>query len=369
MQRWGMMEAAMKNEGTLSVHIDSESIFFGDNVPVEVRDGELRLIRGPSHERTFTLPFGLYEVSAVLEDGRRHKDLVQIKDEGVTRAKLGPVEVVRATTNPATTKGYSSFERTCYTQKLEHLTDDAGASPSELNVQLLEVNGASLYKEGRQYWIFECTQSLDQVANALFRVGSAKVCISLPVSSDRQFPNNSCVVKVDETASGPVLNAWISKERTVANALQNMLCTGYTFNAADMAADAVDLLCNKYSDPTGAALGALILCKAGRLESWQGWMENLARDFDWLPDGKVLLSKLLYDQRTDMDRACQLAVQASAQKMLYSENYSTLLDLLRRWPKSFDNPARQQAVENMASQASYINWESLCLYQTVPENE
>jgi hypothetical protein len=155
----------------------------------------------------------------------------------------------------------------------------------------------------------------------------------------------------------------------VANALQNMMAAGYMFKAADMAKDAVGLLRDKYDDPTGAALGALILYKFGRLGSWQSWMENLVRDFDWLPDGKVMLAKLLYDADTDRDRALELAIRASSQRMLYSESYSILLDMLRRWPRAVDEMARKEAVDRLASRASYIDWESICLSQIEPENE
>jgi hypothetical protein len=99
------------------------------------------------------------------------------------------------------------------------------------------------------------------------------------------------------------------------------------------------------------------------------WVENLARSFDWLPDGKVIFARLLYDNESDRSQALQLAIQASAQRMLYSESYSILLDLLRRWPEATDDMARRQAVDRLASQSSYMDWGSICLSQIILEDE
>jgi hypothetical protein len=360
----------MTDEGTLLVEIISDSFFFGSGVPVEVRDGELQLVKGPSSERRFDLPFGLYEVSTVLEDGRRHKKLVQITSPGETLVKLGPAEQTQSPESTAQggPSGFSSYERPRHTQKLDSFADAEPGTLSGLTVQLLEVQGASLVKEGRRHWIFACESQLESVANALVQVGDKKIRISLPISPEGGFPNTSCVVKVEEARKGVPVNAWISKERTVANALQNMLASGYVVRAADMAKDAVDLLCDKYNDPTGAALGALILYKVGGLERVVGWLDNLARDFDWLPDGKVMLAKLLYDNESTRERAWDLAMRASSQRILYSESYSLLLDLLRRWPRAYDEAARRQAVDRLAEQASCIDWESICFSQTILED-
>ena len=360
----------MTKEGTLSVEIISESSSFGYGVPVEVRDGDMRLVKGPSNERRFNLPIGLYEVSAVLEDGRRHRQLVQIKEQEEAVAKLGPVEQNQAQeiTSQVQTTDFSSYERPRYTQNLDSLTD-AGPDPQTgLTIQLIEVQGASLVRQGSRHLIFACTAELDSVATALVQVGDQKVRISLPISPQGGYPNNSCVVKVEEARNGVPVIAWISKERTVANALQNMMASGYMFNAADMAKDAAGLLQDKYNDATGAALGALILYKVGRLERWMSWVENLARAFDWLPDGKVIFAKLLYDNEPDRGQALELAIQASSQRMLYSESYSILLDLLRRWPEATDDMARRQAVDRLASQASYMDWGSICLSQIILED-
>lgn len=361
----------MTKSGTLSVELKSDSDFFGLNAPIEVRDSKMRLVKRAKFERQLDLPAGLYEVSAVLEDGRRHSQVVQIKDGEQTLVELGISEQSKAPERPAQFRllDMPAYERPRYTQKMESLPDAGAELETGTVAQLMDVQGASLMRETRTLWVFECAPELDSVPTALFQINDRKMRISLPISPEREFPYNSCVVQVQETRTRAHANAWIAPERTVANALQNMLASGYVLHAAEVAVDAVELLRYKYSDPTGAALGALILHKVGRLGMWTDWVENLAGDFEWLPDGKVMLAILWHTDQSRMDQALDLALQASAQRMLYTESYSLLLDLLRRWPRESDHEARQQAIGELASRAPDVDWESICLSQVLQEEE
>lgn len=233
--------------------------------------------------------------------------------------------------------------------------------------QFIEAHGCSLLRETRTMWIFECASSLTSVASAIFQIDNKTTTISLPISPEVHTPSGACAVKIEENRTGSHAHAWISPERTVANAMQNMLSSGYVLEAASVADEAVDLLRDKYSDPTGAVLGALILHKTGRLHRLQGWVENLASDFDWLPDGKVLLAMLLYDEPSTQDAAMELALAASKQRMLFSENLSLLLDLLRRFPSESYRSERTGAIESLATMNPFVDWESICLSYGRPE--
>lgn len=359
----------MTQEGKISVEVVSDSMFFGYHVPVEVRDSQLRLVTRSTSERQFPLQSGLYEVSAVLEDGRRYQQLVQVHDGQTVYVTFGSIENNQAPERAleAASPEIPVYHRPRYIQKMDAISDLGNESTTGVTTQLLEVTGASLLRESRLLWVFGSQTKLDAVPTALIQYGDRKFRISLPISPEHGFPENSCVVKVEETRLGVHVNAWIAKERTVANALQNILASGYLIDAADVASNALELLRDKYSDPTGAALGALILYKVGRLETWMSWMENLARDFDWLPDGKVLLARLLYNNETDRERALELAMKASSQRMLYGECYSLLLDMLRRWPRSIDRDNRRQAIDRLITQAADVDWDSICLSQVIQE--
>jgi len=388
----------MAKSGMLSVQVRSDSDFFRSSVPVEVRDSTMRLVKRERNERRFGLPAGWYEVSAVLEDGRRYSELVEVRAGRETPVELG---VSRAAPSAAPEswgeKGLESFgekglealprseapdelgyERPRYTERIDDLPKGKPQPEPWPVAELIKsrkgdteylVQGATLIREAHLLWVFECTSQLDSVATALLRVGEQRIQLSLPLSMEGGYPSNTCAVRVDETPTGAQANAWIAAERTVANALQNMWAAGYLLKAASMAEDAVDLLRYKYSDPTGAALGALILHRVGKLERYTSWVENLVRDFDWLPDGKVLLAHLWQDDESKSDQALELAIEASAQRMLYSESYSLLLELLRRWQRTSDEARLREATNSLASRAPYINWESICLSEVVQEDE
>jgi hypothetical protein len=239
------------------------------------------------------------------------------------------------------------------------------AAPAEL----FEVTGASLVGDAtRSPWQFECADDVDAIPTARFRIGDRTRLISLPISPEHGSPSHACTVTLHETSTlGFQLNAWISPERTVANALQNMMASGYVLDAAGVADQAVELLGAKYQDPTGAALGGLILLKTGRLDRWTSWIENLARDFDWIPDGKVLMARLLAKGDNDRGKALELAMQASQQRLLFSESFSLLLDLLRRWSKGEERDRRNEAITGMLSRTPNIDWESICLSHEAEE--
>jgi hypothetical protein len=350
--------------GKLHVELKSDSYFFGQNIPIEVRDSAMRLVERPSVKRRFSLPPGLYEVSAVLEDGRRHRALVQVKAGETAPVTLGAeVETTELKSSTGTTsRSMPRYERPRFTRKMaseEPLLARDMAAPAEL----FEVTGASLVGDAtRSPWQFECADDVDAIPTAHFRIGDRTRLISLPISPEHGSPSHACTVTLNETSTlGFQLNAWISPERTVANALQNMMASGYVLDASEVADQAVELLGAKYQDPTGAALGGLILLKTGRLERWTSWIENLARDFDWIADGKVLLSSLLAKEGNEMGRALELAIEASRQRLLFSESFSLLLDLLRRWSKGEERDRRNQAIEEMFARTPNIDWESICL--------
>ena len=88
-------------------------------------------------------------------------------------------------------------------------------------------------------------------------------------------------------------------------------------------------------------------------------MENLAQDFDWMPDGKVLLAELLSRDRETPQRAFELLSAASEQRMMFTECYSLMLKVLRTWP--FDDYRRDCAeiLKQLGSRNVYVDWGSI----------
>jgi hypothetical protein len=337
----------MSDTGTLSVNVRGDSVFLGSVIPIEVRDSHMQLVQQGIPGRNLDLAEGIYEVSAILEDGRRHHKLVQVRRGALTRIEF------------STLPGASPERLSSVATPAPAMGDDTA---------LIDVTGARHAGGGPDFWLFECQGKPDSVPTARFRLGGREARLSLPLSAE-VYPANICRVRAQKTKTGVRADAWIAPERTVANGLQNMLASGFLLQAAKIAEDAVGLLQSKYSDPTGAALGALILHKTGRLERYSDWVENLARSFDWMPDGKVLLASLLFNRQDARDRALDLALRAARQTMLYSESFSLLLDLLRRWPGDAEKTGRAEGVRRLALQAPYIDWESTCLNTTTSQDD
>lgn len=361
----------MVTSGKLSVQLKADSMFLGRNTNILVRDSSMRLVKQAGVCQTIELPTGLYEISAVLEDGHKHRKLVQVKEGDNPPITLGENEekLQQDSSILAAAPNIGQYVQPRFTKSMAVLNAAGPDSDSIPDAELLEVTGVTLVRQTRTLWFFRSEPILNSVPTALMRIQNRTIRISLPVSPGNGPTENSCVVKLEKGRRQPDINAWISPERRVANALQNMLASGYLLHAAKVADHAVELLQDKYRDPTGAALGALILNKVGSLQRWSGWVENLARDFDWLPDGKILLANLLYvDEPNRRPEALQLAIQASKQRILYSESFSLLLDMLRRWVREHKENALQEALENLAMFAPDMNWDSICLNNFIGED-
>jgi hypothetical protein len=362
-----MNNSTLSNFGQLSVDVDSTSFYFSNSSPVKIRDGMMRLIRYEENVRNFDLEPGLYQVSAVLEDGHEHKSIVEIKpgqQSSVTIRK--PEELIGPDERRKKRQLFKPYYETPnFTQKIESLDDNLDQDTlTDVDVEIFEIKGAQIVRETNMLWILNCPTEINSVAIVKLRIGDNETIISLPTSKKGSGADNYCALRIDSSPSGAIASAWISPERTVANAFQNMLASGQILPAMSMADKAIELLRYKYSDPTGAVLGALILNKFGRLAERKSWVRNLARDFAWIPDGKILFAKLKVNGRTDLDTALRLAIESSKQRILYTESYSILLDMLRRWPSEDDSAIRNEAIADLASHSPFVDWDSICLSYT-----
>jgi len=171
-----------------------------------------------------------------------------------------------------------------------------------------------------------------------------------------------CVVRLPHVNSPPV--AYIAAWRTVASTLQHMVHEHRYDEAGNVAHRARDLLLDKYNDPVAAALGAIILFRVGQLDSNEGWLRNLARDFPWLPDGRILLAGLLAARKDSASSAdsFQIAVETAGSRALFTESHSILLKLLLRRQKESGNELRRvAALSLLADQYQAIDWGALTL--------
>ena len=399
-----MNEQPKAEPGLVQVDLQSNSYFFTQQSRIEVRDSNKRLVTTMRSGEQTPLQEGLYEISAVLENGGKQHKLVHVRsgakseitieapmvkaslpEENLAPSQIDISRTLQITdderlasirsgkTRSIQTSDDAALERPEAPVSAKELADWLEQSPSLATasgpaVELLELQGVELAGVTNGNWNFECQQPVESVPSAKFRLGDRIVRISLPCSY-HYAPANFCFVNVTMDSIQLRARAWVSPERTIASAMQNMLTSGHMFRAFELADDARELLLHKYEDPTAATLGALILQKAGRLEERGQWVRNLAGSFDWMPDGKALLAHLLLTTGGDKTKATELAVAASKQRFLYTESFSLLLELLRRWPGGRDTDALDEALHRLLEKSSYLDWNAVCLTEQEPDGE
>ncbi len=365
--------------GDLNISLASDSVFLGQRVPIEIRDSRHRLVKRTTSS-TLPLPAGLYEISAVLEDGRRHSAVVD-----VVAGRPNPVTLVadeeataesEAVSNALASVSFGSIQQNRFTRRMfDRMEGDVPSSDAAASVTFVEARGAKLVRETRTLRIFQCEPSITEVPTATFALGSRRLITSLPISPEGGSPSGSCAVRIETIGSRIRAQAWITPQRTVANALQNMLASDYLQQAGDVASSAITLLRDKYDDPTGAALGALLLYKTGKLEQFESWVGNLARDFPWLPDGDIVLARFQADRGRPPVETLDKCLHAATLRPLYSECYALLLDLLRRWPGGSNGEPgakpeeRAQAVARLSAVAPFVDSGAICFSHWVPSEE
>ena len=412
--------------GTLRVAVDTPSHLFNRTVQVEIRDETMALVQRTASGREVTLPPGLYQVSAVLQDGATWRRIVAVeagqpvqdvrlaaplqrRSRGAAAGaagaappmampappppppptpapdRAGPVAArppIAAAPAPLRSPGIWSRmkavirrdtprPRQQQQQQQQQSPPSAGAAPPQAvpapdvsaGVALPVLQGAAVVEAGAGEWRLRLDGIPMQVATATVHAAGATWRISLPVGPG----DGECLLRVDAGDARAPVSAWIAPERTMVAALQNMLLQGEYAALVPVAEQAIELLRSKYHDPTGATLGALILHKVGGLRPYAAWLENLARDFAWIPDANVLLASLLVEDHQQLDRALALAVCACSQRLLHAETHSILLDMLRRWPDRGAVAPHRAAFEALARQRAYVARGSLYLCNTVAE--
>lgn len=342
--------------GRLKVGLDSASMFFQAHAIFEIRDSALALVGRVRAGEVRWVPAGLYQVSTALDDGLEHRRLVRVvsgEDHEVTFTRPDS-DSDRAV--PAT-----PYKMARWTGPFRPISDTAFVDGSG-EMDAPTITEGTLIAIGRHRWRFEPARAQRRVPVFRAKFDEVQWQLSLPASAGADAgAAGSCEIALVRDGSNVRFEAWIGAERTVARSLQNMLASGEFGWAVSLADDASEVLQHKYFDPTGAALGALVLNKAGRLVERLPWLENLARDFPWLPDGRVLLALALVQARSHMDRALHMVLEASAQTLLYTETFSLLLDILRRWPTDALPEARKAAIASLGKDAPHVAWNSTCL--------
>jgi hypothetical protein len=293
---------------------------------------------------TRRLPAGLYSVATVTPDG-----------EGtVKHARIGNAETTSVTFEAPETVIDPTTPKRSVTQELISL-------PALASVE--SADGCTVTTEDEAGWVFVPTDYPHSVPSAVFRIEGRRVLMSLPLNPRDSYPQNSCRVDVVWTGHRWGLRMSFPLERRAARLVDGLVRHGEIAAEVGLLEEATGLLSDKYYDPPGAALGGLTLDRMGKLQQRWQWVENLARDFDWLPDGPVLLASLLRRAKSpdERQRGLGLLLEAASKRPLYTDGLSLLMELLRRWPDEGSKLDRLDMLGKLADYSAYADWGSVNL--------
>jgi hypothetical protein len=340
----------MTSTGQLAVKVDDKSLWLSENLPFVVRDASLSVVgRGRTGEPAMTLPTGIYSVEAVTPRGRTMQELVRVSPEA-------PAEVLvtedsgREAGDPAGADGA-----------------DGEGMRGAVEVALTGTSACQLLTQDAGGWTFGPDQTLTAVPTATFTVDGREWIASLPLNPQgRKEDEATCRVELDLSTSLPRLGVRFTSQRRVGRAVDGLLRHHEVMAGAELLDDAAELLLGKYQDPAAATLGGLTLHRYGRLRERQSWIENLARDFAWIPDGRILLAALLrYDaDPAEQVRGLGLLIDATEARPLYTDGLALATDLLRRWPEGLDTDRaaeRKERLERLAAYSCVTDWDSVPL--------
>ncbi|MCP4897204.1 MAG: hypothetical protein GY906_09570 [bacterium] len=332
------------SSGQLRARLDVPSHQLQRTMPIEVRDSRLALVVRVRHSETIDLLPGWYEVSAVLDDGKRHSETVQVTVGGREEVELRVDREELLPSNKAWIAGRG-------------LLTFAGVG----SVELVEVEGAELRSKSEEYWEFvPKDREPESMPWARLRFRDETLSVSLPVNPRGHGDLAACSATFAYTNDRFDVRAGFHHKRIVSTAILNMIDRGqfaHATRAAEQTAE--DMLMSKYQDPVGAALGAIIMFRAGTLGTREGWLRNLTSDFDWLPDGKVLLAAL--PGAGDCEEKADLLLRASEQRLLFTESFSLLFDALRCWKSDHRRDEIDRALEDVGKVAHEADWNAFML--------
>jgi hypothetical protein len=333
--------------GVLQVVMEDASNFLRNNLPFVVRDAHHAVVHRGTAGSSTTLPAGLYSVAVVTADGERASQPAQIrpgKTTSLTFKSLDP---------------------------LDEPSVDAPGPELANPPTLLSTRRCTAHVADETGWELVPADRLDAVPSAVFMVGDRRFEMSLPLNPLGDYPLNSCRVNVETAGDRVRLRMAFATGRRVSRLVDGLARHPDLAAGTGVLEEATKLLCMKYTDPTGAALGGLTLHRLGLLQERRDWVENLAGGFPWLTDGLVLAAALSRHEPGRAGRdALDMLLTASQQRPMYTDGLSLAMELLRRWPGDDSREGdRYDAVDRLAGYSAYADWDSVNLSVELPGRE
>jgi hypothetical protein len=353
----------MADPSYLDVTVDTDSNFLRTHTPYIVRDARLAVVHeGTTGGAPVELPPGLYSVEMLAPSGAAVTSVVELEPGKTANVATPPELVVEPVIAQAPEANIPPLPPN---PPMAAGDDDIAQQLPDVEVgQLIATKLCTPEPLAEASWQFLPDGALNEVPTAVFSLGARRIEMSLPLNPLGGSPELSgCRVSAVQEAGRRRLRMSFASGRRLCVAMDGLLRHNTESAAADLFDGASDLLLGKYSDPPGAALGGLTLHRLGRLPERRHWIDNLANDFEWLPDGKILHAALLMKEPEPADRRRGLdkLLSATAMRPLYTDGLSLALELLRRWPDDDGIEVRTERLNRLAPLSAYAEWDSINL--------
>ncbi len=204
------------------------------------------------------------------------------------------------------------------------------------------------------------------VPRAHFVVGRATWEVSLPVNPRvSEWDKGSEGVRVETVAvrGSTRLEIRFGDARQAVTLLDGMIRHHLTVTHSYMVDALASLLLNKFRDPAAAVLGGLTLHRLGRIPDREIWVDDLAREYSWIPDGRILQAALLMFDEEAEERAAGLEIllDATLDRPLYTDGLSLANALLHRWPDVEDRTPLVDRLDGLADLSAAADWRAVAL--------
>jgi hypothetical protein len=367
--------------GFLDVTSDSDSAFVRSSLPYVVRDSSLSVVAGGMvGQSPADMAEGMYSIDIMTPSGAPDTVVVNVRAGETTRIVVAH-NGARDTTGPpeSDTEGVFYGDGTARIRgsgaNSSYGHRSAGgmfASPADgfemaADSVQLEVESVTECEVTRQLGASGVEfapkrDTLNAIPTAVVTVGNRRFEMSLPLNPKGGQPGTcECLVAGVREHGQESVRMSFAPERAVCVMVDGMLRNSSVHSATALFQQAAGLLFDKYKDPTGAALGGLALHGMGRLAERARWVENLAQNFPWLPEGRILRSALLVGSRDPAERrgALSMLLSATLERPLYTDGLSLAMELLRRWPDDDDSrDIRMARLDRLADLSAYADWDS-----------
>lgn len=331
-----------KKQGHITVRVSSKSVFLSNSLPVEIRDHDHALVESRKGGGRFDLPDGLYSVTALLDNGARETKLARVRDAS-SETLVFHAPPAHETGQPIEFRKAVRTGTKAGPLGLIACSDGLVVAPrSDGALQASLPPGMSVSLPS---WI-------------VVETSGQRFAAALPLSKG-EISNREVVIEPRGTFSKPRIDVSLAPGRRVARALREIMRSGKVGAGLELAESATELLRQKYSDPVGATYGALMLHRFDALGAKASWLENLANDFEWLVDGRILLAATLSrkDDPAERARGLTLLLDAMARPpTIFSEAFSLGLALLRRYPGDGAADQRAQRLRELSRVVSHTDF-------------